>query len=51
MGFAFSSCKKECKCSHFGGEEYPVGKEIDIKEKCAQYERATCELGKTCVWK
>ena len=45
FGFAFTSCKKECKCSVAGVNMPLSGKVIETKADCDEYAKLYSESG------
>ena len=52
FGFAFTSCKKECKCTVLGVAVDLGNKSVETKEECSAYEAASKDTpGIKCSWK
>ena len=53
VGFAFTSCKKECKCNIAGVEwKIPSGTTVDTKAACDELKTTFKEFGNiSCDWK
>ena len=52
FGFAFTSCKKECKCK-MGGVNWTIPADMagDTKEDCDKIKEAYATIGVSCDWK
>jgi len=50
FGFAFTSCKKECKCN-VAGVNYPTTGAIDTKADCDAFAELWKGSGVKCEWK